>query len=135
MISGLLWYDDDTHRPLAEKIGEAAQRYRERVGYEPTTCQLHPSHIPSAAANKSKRGKTTMLPLPLRLQPNEHLRPNYFYVGVLDGERLRRAVNRRPVRGGSALSVPAEAKPKPGKVEKSSAPPAKSGRVHRLKAS
>jgi hypothetical protein len=95
MASGLLWYDDDKHRSLASKVAEAAQRYRERVGYEPTTCQLNPTLIPAATATKSHRGRKLSADagmISLRLEPNEHLRPNYFYVGVLAGERLRRAI-------------------------------------------
>jgi hypothetical protein len=95
MASGLLWYDDDKHRSLASKVAEAAQRYRERVGYEPTTCQLNPTLIPVSTNAKSHRGRKLGAEAPaisLRLEPNEHLSLNYFYVGVLDGERLRRAV-------------------------------------------
>jgi hypothetical protein len=95
MASGLLWYDDDKHRPLASKVAEAAQRYRERVGYEPTTCQLNPTLIPASTNVKSHRGRKLGADAPaisLRLEPNEHLSPNYFYVGVLAGERPKRAI-------------------------------------------
>jgi hypothetical protein len=98
MVSGLLWYDDDTHHPLAQKVAEAAQRYRERVGYEPTTCQLNPALIPGSTQSKPQRAARksgAAAVIPLRLEPNEHLRPNYFYVGVLAGERLKRAVDQR----------------------------------------
>src|SRR5271165_920283 len=99
MISGLLWYDD-TRRPLAQKVAEAAERYRERVGYEPTTCQLNPSLMPSANQTRPKRAvrqsvDPSAVSTSLRLEPNEHLRPNYFYVGVLAGERRKRAASHR----------------------------------------
>ena len=32
MDVGLLWYDSDPRRELEEKIGQAAQRYREKYG-------------------------------------------------------------------------------------------------------
>jgi hypothetical protein len=95
MASGLLWYDDDKHRSLASKVAEAAQRYRERVGYEPTTCQLNPTLIPASTSTRPQRGRKLGAEAPaisLRLEPNEHLSPNYFYVGVLAGERPKRAI-------------------------------------------
>jgi hypothetical protein len=95
MASGLLWYDDDKHRSLASKVAEAAQRYRERVGYEPTTCQLNPTLIPAPTNAKPQRSRhrdADAKAISLRLEPNEHLSPNYFYVGVLADERPRRAV-------------------------------------------
>ena len=42
MLSGLLWFDDDTRRPLPQKIAQAATRYRERVGYIPTLVEVNP---------------------------------------------------------------------------------------------
>jgi hypothetical protein len=99
MASGLLWYDDDKHRSLASKLAEAAQRYRERVGYEPTTCQLNPMLIPASTDAKSHRARHKDMDAPavsLRLEPNEHLCPYYFYVGVLAGERPKRAVASKP---------------------------------------
>jgi hypothetical protein len=98
IATGLLWYDDDLRRPLAAKIAEAAERYRERVGVEPTTCQLHPSQLaaaqPAPTTGRGSRRKTAEIPVPgLRLIPDEHLRPNYFLVGIESGETVR------PVRG------------------------------------
>jgi hypothetical protein len=41
MEFGLLWHDGDASRPLEEKIGRAARRYREKYGREPNTCYVH----------------------------------------------------------------------------------------------
>src|SRR5260370_20243101 len=103
MISGILWYDDDTHRPLAEKIAEAAQRYRERIGYEPTTCELNAAQAAAprpakAGARRAARTNANVLtaqPPALRLVPTEHLPPNYFFLGVSQGERLKRPIGWR----------------------------------------
>src|SRR5579872_6364921 len=95
IATGLLWYDDDTHRSLAQKLADAADRYRERIGFEPTTCQLNPALIPAAptavaAGEKPHRARarprTPEPAIALRLIPDEHLRPNYFFVGVEVGE-------------------------------------------------
>lgn len=97
IATGLLWYDDDTRRPLAVKIAEATQRFRERVGYEPTTCQLHPALAEQATSDrerpKRQSRKTPEIPAPdlsVRLEPNDTLRPNYFFVGVEAGDKLKR---------------------------------------------
>jgi hypothetical protein len=51
MKVGLLWYDDDPGRDLAEKIGRAAQRYRRKFGAPPNVCYVHPSAISSLTSN------------------------------------------------------------------------------------
>jgi hypothetical protein len=109
MASGLLWYDDDKHRSLASKVAEAAQRYRERVGYEPTTCQLNPTLLPASTVSKSHRARqrsAEATAISLRLEPNEHLSPNYFYVGVLAGERLKRATEPKPPQRRKSKGLP-----------------------------
>ncbi|MBU0704291.1 MAG: hypothetical protein KKC18_10550 [Chloroflexi bacterium] len=42
MKEGLLWYDDDPGREMAEKIGRAARRYRQKFGAAPDICYVHP---------------------------------------------------------------------------------------------
>lgn len=39
---GLFWYDDTPGRTLAEKIKQAATRYRIKYGQEPNLCLVHP---------------------------------------------------------------------------------------------
>lgn len=106
MISaGLLWYDDDLRRPLAVKLAEASERYRERVGYEPTTCLLNPAQIPAAppTSGRGSRKKANVPAITLNLVSDEHLRPNYFFVGVGADERPRRV---RGWRGNPADAQP-----------------------------
>lgn len=91
VMAGLLWYDDDMRRPLATKILEAVERYRERVGFEPTVCQLSPEQLTALAASTSSHGKRPRnpaieLPRTLRLEPDEHLHPNYFMLGMGEGD-------------------------------------------------
>lgn len=45
METGLLWYDDDPRRGLEDKIGRAAERYREKYGRWPNTCYVHPQAV------------------------------------------------------------------------------------------
>ena len=48
MKEGLLWYDDNPSRDLAEKIGRAARRYRQKFGAAPDVCYVHPSLLKGA---------------------------------------------------------------------------------------
>ena len=41
MQEGLLWFDNDTRRKLADKIGQAATRYQVKFGCQPTICYLN----------------------------------------------------------------------------------------------
>jgi hypothetical protein len=45
MEIGLLWYDDDPRRGLEDKVGLAAERYREKYGRWPNTCYVHPGVV------------------------------------------------------------------------------------------
>lgn len=45
MDFGLLWYDGDPRRALEDKIGRAAERYREKYGRWPNTCYVHPQVV------------------------------------------------------------------------------------------
>lgn len=45
MKIGLLWFDDDPKRDLAEKVTRAAERYREKYGTAPDTCYVHTSAL------------------------------------------------------------------------------------------
>jgi len=42
---GLLWFDDDPRRGLEDKVGRAAQRYREKYGRWPNMCYVHPQVV------------------------------------------------------------------------------------------
>src|SRR5262245_56528982 len=96
MVSGILWYDDDAKRTLDEKIAEAAQRYRERIGLEPTSCELNaaqaaaPRLAKASARHSTKQAEPAVPAHNLSLIPTEHLRPNYFLVGLAEGEQPRR---------------------------------------------
>jgi hypothetical protein len=87
VMAGLLWYDDDAKRPLAAKIIEATERYRDRIGFAPTVCQLPPQQLKAlteATASHRKRARTPVIELPrkLRLEPDERLHPNTFLLGM-----------------------------------------------------
>lgn len=41
MKVGLLWYDDNAGRDLAEKVSLAARRYQKKFGEAATVCLIH----------------------------------------------------------------------------------------------
>lgn len=52
MEVGLLWYDGDPRRPLEDKVGRAAHRYRDKFGCWPNTCYVHPEAMPGQAGDE-----------------------------------------------------------------------------------
>jgi hypothetical protein len=49
MEEGLLWFDNDAKRDLAQKVGRAAQHYRRKFGRPPNVCYVHPSLLTDGA--------------------------------------------------------------------------------------
>jgi hypothetical protein len=74
MKLGLLWFDDDAKRKVAEKLDEAAERYEERFGVRPTLVHLNPAQAEGLAHRR------------LRVYGDASLRRNYFLVGVDDAD-------------------------------------------------
>lgn len=92
--SALLWFDDDFRRPFALKVSDAVTRYRERVGYEPTLCQVHPTQIPAvlrpedlkAQSRRKSRAPEVALPEKLLIVPDQHVPMHHFLIGIQPGE-------------------------------------------------
>jgi hypothetical protein len=91
---GLLWFDDNPKRPLAEKLDEAAERYQERFDRWPTLVHLNPTQAEGLSV-KYKR---------LRVFGDEHLRRNYFIVGVDEPD------------AGAAISLNSSTTPEPARA-------------------
>lgn len=77
MKTGLLWHDSGTGRDLAEKVTQAAERYRQKFGVQPNRCFVHPSMVSSNGTLAV--GGVVILPLPSMLK-------HHFWVGVEEGE-------------------------------------------------
>ena len=45
MKIGLLWFDDDPHKTLEEKVLRASARHEQKYGRPPNTCFVHPSAL------------------------------------------------------------------------------------------
>ena len=80
MKEGLLWYDDDPGRDLAEKINRAVRRYRQKFGSPPDACYVHPSTMEgNGKAHEVGGVRITSMPSVLR---------HHFWLGQ---EERRRA--------------------------------------------
>lgn len=73
MKTGLLWYDDNPGRELAEKVGRAARRYRQKFGTPPNVCFVHHSTLSSDKARKVGGVRVSASPTTLI---------HHFWVGV-----------------------------------------------------
>ena len=79
MKEGLLWYDDNPGRDLAEKIGRAARRYRQKFGTTPDVCYVHPSVL-SPGGTSGGNGKTHKVGGVL-VEPLPSVLRHHFWVG------------------------------------------------------
>jgi hypothetical protein len=72
MREGLLWFDNDPNRKLADKISRAVTRYQARFGRRPTTCYLNARDFD---------GQTDKIN-GVQLKPASDVRPHHFWIGV-----------------------------------------------------
>ena len=75
MDVGLLWFDDDPGRDLAQKVRRAASRYRHKFGRQPTVCYVHPSTLDGEPL---RVGQVQVAALPSVLR-------DHFWIGEEDG--------------------------------------------------
>ncbi len=64
MDIGMLWYDDDHKRPLAERISKAVDYYKGKYGVVPTVCFVNPVTLkdaPESAAGVQLRSARNVL--------------------------------------------------------------------------
>ena len=57
MKEGLLWFDNDPQRKLAEKVSRAAARYQVKFGCRPTICYLNAGELASAPEEGARMSK------------------------------------------------------------------------------
>jgi hypothetical protein len=72
MTTGLLWFDDRPNVSVKAKIEQAARRYRERCGRDPSVCYVHPRTLVDASE----------LAIELELAGKQTVQPNHFWIGV-----------------------------------------------------
>jgi hypothetical protein len=77
MREGLLWFDDDSGRSLADKVTRAASRYQQKYGHAPSVCYVHPTMV---SGQETRSGSVRVLPARTVL-------PNHFWLGMLEASR------------------------------------------------
>ncbi len=89
MEVGLLWYDGDPKRPLEDKIGRAAERYRQKYGRWPNTCYVHPQVVDGqASGGLCLACQAKSAPATIRVLPAANILVHHFWVGeAKDGGR------------------------------------------------
>ena len=76
MDIGMMWFDDDKHKPLAAKLVQAAEYYARKYGNKPTTCLVNSAEL------LATEQKEPALPLPgLRLETMPTILPNHYWIG------------------------------------------------------
>ena len=78
MRIGLLWFDDDPHRELAEKVSRAVMHYERKYGRSPNLCFVHPSALSGNSKRPVRRaGK-------VEIRPGRWILPEHFWVGLAE---------------------------------------------------
>ncbi len=72
MKEGLLWFDNDPNRKMADKINRAVTRYQTRFGRRPTTCYISSADFDGQADEVSG----------IRLKPAADVGRHHFWIGV-----------------------------------------------------
>jgi hypothetical protein len=80
MREGLLWFDDDPARDLAEKVARAAQQYRRKYGAAPDACYVHPSAVKGTGVREIGG---------VRVSPKPSVLRHHFWLGREGAGRRR----------------------------------------------
>jgi hypothetical protein len=82
METGLLWYDGDPKRPLEDKVGQAAERYRQKYGRWPNTCYVHPQVVGDQASEGLRLAcQAQSAKAAIRVLPAANILVHHFWVG------------------------------------------------------
>lgn len=94
MDVGLLWFDNDAHRGLEEKIGDAARRYQAKFGRLPNLCYVNPQAVAgSAGPEAGVTCRVESLHTTIRVQARANILVHHLWLG----ETIRDADLARPL--------------------------------------
>lgn len=74
MHTGMLWFDNDPHTPLAHKIQKAAEYYRQKYGRLPDLCLVNPAMLQNEKINEGR----------ITVRPYRPVLPGHLWIGVED---------------------------------------------------
>jgi hypothetical protein len=81
MQEGLLWFDADPKRDLAEKVARAADRYHFKFGRRPNLCYVNSSMLDRSSVELGD----------VRLVPADNVLKHHFWIGIEEHAELREA--------------------------------------------
>ena len=76
MQEGLLWFDSDPKRDLADKVARAADRYQFKFGRRPNLCYVNSSQVDGGPVKLDG----------VRLLPAHNVLKHHFWIGVEEEE-------------------------------------------------
>jgi hypothetical protein len=72
MDIGMLWYDDDSKRPITEKVARAVDYYKAKYGSVPTVCFVNPATLKDAADSAAG----------VQIRPARNVMVDHFWLGI-----------------------------------------------------
>ena len=81
MQEGLLWFDADPKRTVAEKVARAADRYHFKFGRRPNLCYVNLSALTDGSLDCNG----------IRVIPSASVLKHHFWIGVEEVIELRKA--------------------------------------------
>jgi hypothetical protein len=81
MQEGLLWFDANPKRDLAQKVAQAAERYRFKFGRRPNLCYVHSSMLQGVLECGG-----------VRLVAADRVLKHHFWIGIEDAPELPQPV-------------------------------------------
>jgi hypothetical protein len=91
MKVGLLWFDDDKKRTLAEKVERAASYYQQKYSVAPSVCYVHASALEGAEINALAPAQRVN---GVEVRTARTVLPNHFWIGV-DEKGVKKPKSRR----------------------------------------
>ena len=72
MTTGMVWFDNDPHKNINEKIKFAVQYYQKKFGSDPTACFLNPKFRDKLINSESE----------IEIAFNLGLSPDHIWIGM-----------------------------------------------------
>lgn len=81
MTNGLLWFDDDPHKRLEDKVLKAAAHYERKYGQRPDLCVVHPSTF-AGRGNGNGNGAHARRAGSVEIRPGRSVLPDHLWLGL-----------------------------------------------------
>ena len=78
MKTGLLWFDDDSHKTLEEKVQKAATHYGRKHNRPPNMCFVHPSALDGDGKQLVRKAGD------VEIRTSCSVLPSHFWLGITD---------------------------------------------------